>query len=219
MSKKGKGNETILIVFVGLLIYAFAMYYLVFVYIGEEMAVLNEEIKERQTRLDQLEYYLDNIEDFRKEKEVKTVVDERSNQFLMNEANVIHGIEYLHNLAEIMGESVDEINVVSTRPSSTENGNTYYEFKISFNVRMSYEEIEEIINYIESSALKMKITEFSIRPESQSSSQQSSDSSEANVQIRGAKVYSCTLGITYCSNDVDLVDKLDRLNEHSFIDT
>lgn len=218
-----KGSDKLLIIIVALVVYIIAMVVIINDVNGK-MTGLNKQIKEKQEILDQLNYDLAHIKDLEMERDRLEVFNNRSDEFLMSKANVLNGIVYVDKLASVMGKSIDSIVIGSTKSSQAGKNNEFYQFNVKFGVDMTYEEIEEIIQYIEGGALKLKITDFKISPASVSKATRETQTGEEEAtenepELENVKMFRCDLGVSYFSINEHVFDKLERINENPLIES
>ena len=184
----------LLILFVG--IYAFI--FVKFIWGGaipkiETVKASIENVKSEKAKLDEDKK---NIEKLKNSLSIKTVQNDRIDEYLMSDASSADSIDYIDKLTKLFEKSLksirfenpvkkevvkeddkksktastsegsDDINNESVSVSTTQKkaANTYYEFRFSFTADMTYDEVMDLVGFIEGGSRKVKISKFNILP-------------------------------------------------------
>jgi ABC-type transporter MlaC component len=242
----------LIILFVG--IYAFI--FVKFIWGGaipriETVKASIENVKSEKAKLDEDK---ENIEKFKNSLSIKTVQNDRIDEYLMSDASSADSIDYLDKLTKLFektlrsirfenpvkkevlieegqkpkavstsGDNDDNTNISVSNSTSQKNAsNTYYEFRFSFTADMTYDEVMDLVSFIEGGSRKVKISKFNIVPSAEktaiiSASQNNSSSnnaggqgndnnSEGNESIAG--VFTVEMEINLYSKDMGSINSI-----------
>jgi hypothetical protein len=210
-----------------------------------------ENVKSEKAKLDEDK---ENIEKFKNSLSIKTVQNDRIDEYLMSDASSADSIDYLDKLTKLFektlrsirfenpvkkevlieegqkpkavstsGDNDDNTNISVSNSTSQKNAsNTYYEFRFSFTADMTYDEVMDLVSFIEGGSRKVKISKFNIVPSAEktaiiSPSQNNSSSnnaggqgndnnSEGNESIAG--VFTVEMEINLYSKDMGSINSI-----------
>ncbi|MCX7748976.1 MAG: hypothetical protein N2645_19125 [Clostridia bacterium] len=179
-------KEVRLIAVLGILLYAFAFYKLVWVDTWPTIKEKNEELKAAEEKRDKLDAELKNIESMKIAIKAKNVANERLNEYLADHENPITSMDYLDKLRALIGSDIKKVVVnkpgkrtivdplenattnnqsssgTGTNQSSSQSGKDFYEIKIDFDTVLTYDKVVELIRFVEGGARKVNITRLSL---------------------------------------------------------
>lgn len=175
--KFGK-REGFLLTILCIALYAFI--FVKFIYSGyiPQIEEIQEKIEQKTVEKETLDRDLKNIDTLKNNLNIKTVRNERLEEYLMNDANVSDSIDYIDKLTKFFQKNVSDVSIKapvektvsakeaqdSKNKDSKDNNNIFYEFQISFNTKMTYDEAMNLVDYVEGGTKKVKIAKFALLP-------------------------------------------------------
>jgi len=153
-------KEIILAAALGFLIYILVFVKFIWFPIMPQISEKSTKIADLKSQKEKLEKEAQNIAGKQAKLDMGKTNDERLDEYLLNNANIIDGIEYIEKLAAIMGNEITSVNIVSPVEAKTTGGGKYFELKMSFSVNLSYDEMDNFIKFIEGSSKKVCITSY-----------------------------------------------------------
>ena len=206
--KLSKKEKTLLIVF-AVLVYAFVFAKFVLMPSLPKIKDTQKRIEEAKSQLNALENDYKNIDKYKKRVEENKVVDERLGEYLMNSAGLSDSIEFIENLALLIGTSLKSVSLGN--PQQLMEGETaYYAFPISFNTVLSEDGINELIRFCEGGSRKVTVRQLTINP--------TNDKSAAEYGIVGLneQIFNINIGLTFYSMNKDAADSFLKYTRAAF---
>lgn len=225
----------LLILFIG--IYAFI--FVKFIWGGAipEIDMVKAEIEDVKREKVQLDEDKKNIEKLKSSLEIKTVQDQRIDEYLMSDASSADSIDYLDKLTKLFEQTVTSVSfdnpmkieiVSNSKGSSTSEDdestekkmttNTYYEFRFSFKADMTYEESMDLVNFIEGGSRKVKISRFKLAPSKSNSikNSQNGNNNEPDSDESSGGLFAVEMTVNMYSKDLGSINDIHR-NFNRFI--
>jgi len=213
-----KKREVLLIVFLGILLYAFFFYKFVYSAAIPEIERVEKEIDVAQAKLDALERDRINIENMKRSLEMKNDQNDRLEEYLMNAANIADSIIYIDKLAKIFDNKIEKSGL--TRPVqkvSDTTKTTYYEFSISMSAKMTYNEAKELVDYIEGGTRKVSIASFGLAPSKEKASGQNNTNQQNQQQVDANNImHDLTMTVNIYSLSLGSIDRLHEYSSKKF---
>jgi Tfp pilus assembly protein PilO len=206
--KLSKKEKTLLIVF-AVLVYAFVFAKFVLMPSLPKIKDTQKRIEEAKSQLNALENDYKNIDKYKKRVEENKVVDERLGEYLMNSAGLSDSIEFIENLALLIGTSLKSVSLGN--PQQLMEGETaYYAFPISFNTVLSEDGLNELIRFCEGGSRKVTVRQLTINP--------TNDKSAAEYGIVGLneQIFNINIGLTFYSMNKDAADSFLKYTRAAF---
>ncbi|NMB34443.1 MAG: hypothetical protein GX992_09520, partial [Clostridium sp.] len=138
---------------------------------------IKESISVAQQEKAKLDEDLTNIDKLKNSLGIKNIQNERIGEYLMDDASSADSIDYLDKLGKTFEKSIQNVSfsvpvkkeavVEGKKDDEAGKGNTdniYYEFRFSFKATMAYDDIMDIVDFIEGGSRKVKISKFNITP-------------------------------------------------------
>ena len=138
---------------------------------------VKESISVAQQEKAKLDEDLTNIDKLKNSLGIKNIQNERISEYLMDDASSADSIDYLDKLGKTFEKSIQNVSfsvpvkkeavVEGAKDGEAEKGdidNIYYEFRFSFKAAMAYDDIMDIVDFIEGGSRKVKISKFNITP-------------------------------------------------------
>jgi hypothetical protein len=144
--KLSKKEKSLLIVF-AVLVYAFVFTKFVLMSSIPRIKEAQNRIEAAKEQLSALEKDYNNIDEYKKMIEENRVIDERLGEYLMNSAGISDSIEFIENLALLIGTSLKSVSL-GTPQQLIEGETAYYAFPISFNTVNYYLFIVHFFRYL-----------------------------------------------------------------------
>ncbi len=206
--KLSKKEKTLLIVF-AVLVYAFVFAKFVLMPSLPKIKDTQKRIEEAKSQLNALENDYKNIDKYKKRIEENKVVDERLGEYLMNSAGLSDSIEFIENLALLIGTSLKSVSLGN--PQQLMEGETaYYAFPISFKTVLSEDGLNEFIRFCEGGSRKVTVRQLTINP--------ANDKSAAEYGIVGLneQIFNINIGLTFYSMNKDAADSFLKYTRAAF---
>ena len=206
--KLSKKEKTLLIVF-AVLVYAFVFAKFVLMPSLPKIKDTQKRIEEAKSQLNALENDYKDIDKYKKRIEENKVVDERLGEYLMNSAGLSDSIEFIENLALLIGTNLKSVSLGS--PQQLMKGETaYYAFPISFKTVLSEDGLNEFIRFCEGGSRKVTVRQLTINP--------ANDKSAAEYGIVGLneQIFNINIGLTFYSMNKDAADSFLKYTRAAF---
>jgi Tfp pilus assembly protein PilO len=206
--KLSKKEKTLLIVF-AVLVYAFVFAKFVLMPSLPKIKDTQKRIEEAKSQLNALENDYKNIDKYKKRIEENKVVDERLGEYLMNSAGLSDSIEFIENLALLIGTNLKSVSLGN--PQQLMKGETaYYAFPISFKTVLSEDGLNEFIRFCEGGSRKVTVRQLTINP--------ANDKSAAEYGIVGLneQIFNINIGLTFYSMNKDAADSFLKYTRAAF---
>ncbi len=216
--KSNRGKVLILIFVFGIL---YAIVYYRFLWVNKfspEFERLSLEINSKKAIKNELDQDLANIETLKREVQIKTVRDERLNEFLMAEANISDSIEYVDKLDKMFGNSLKDVNInPPVKRESSESKTAFYEFKIDFSADLTFGEILNLIDFLEGGSRKIRVPSFDIKPMREILTVAAEDD-EDDVEKKNplAEMYTITLSVNLHALDEGNINTIYEFSKKRF---
>jgi hypothetical protein len=162
----GKREKILASVF-GLILYVFILYKFVVIPFQSDVSDKNDVIHNSKIERDNLDRDLQNINLKTSDLNAKKANDDRLQNYLMENANILDGIDYINKLSMYLDKNIS-VNITAPEKKTSKGGKNYYELKMSFNMKMKYEEALKLVQYIEGGSLKAAISSFTMTPATES---------------------------------------------------
>ena len=206
--KLSKKEKTLLIVF-AVLVYAFVFAKFVLMPSLPKIKDTQKRIEEAKSQLNALENDYKDIDKYKKRIEENKVVDERLGEYLMNSAGLSDSIEFIENLALLIGTNLKSVSLGN--PQQLMKGETaYYAFPISFKTVLSEDGLNEFIRFCEGGSRKVTVRQLTINP--------ANDKSAAEYGIVGLneQIFNINIGLTFYSMNKDAADSFLKYTRAAF---
>jgi len=169
----------------------------------KEAKIRLEEIKAQKAALEE-DYR--NLNNFYTALDARNTVNERLGEYLMNNADITDSIEFIEELALMMGTSIERISLGRPSEISEASGIKYYGFPISFNAIMPYGKFKELLRYCEGGSKKIRVDSFSISPEENTDMESSTED----------QVFNSSISLVFYSVDKNVASNLFQLSRTRF---
>lgn len=161
---KGK-RDALILSLIGIILYSLAYYNFVLVDALSEFDDINSKIESAEMRKAALDEDLKNLATLQRNLEIKTVQNERLEEYLMSVSNISDNIDYIDKLAKLFTNSFTTIKVGVPKENTSKSTSTkYYEFAIDVTGKMTYSNAMNLVDYIEGGTRKVKIVLFHLTP-------------------------------------------------------
>jgi Tfp pilus assembly protein PilO len=187
--KLSKKEKSLLIVF-AVLVYAFVFTKFVLMSSIPRIKEAQNRIEAAKEQLSALEKDYNNIDEYKKMIEENRVIDERLGEYLMNSAGISDSIEFIENLALLIGTSLKSVSL-GTPQQLIEGETAYYAFPISFNTVLSEEGLNELIRFCEGGSKKVTVRQLTINPTD------AGNAAEYGIVALNKQVFNINIGLVY----------------------
>lgn len=198
--KLTKKEKTLIVIF-AVLVYAFVSVKFVLMPSLPKIKEAKNRIETAQIQLDALEKDYSNINQYKNQIKENKVIDERLGSYLTNSASISDSVEFVENLAVLMGTSLKGISLGSPQ-ENIEGGTTYYAFPINFTTILSEDGLSELIKFCEGGSKKVTIRQLNINPTSEGITGEFG-SARSNKQH-----FNLNVGLIFYSMDKDAANSL-----------
>lgn len=199
------GNrEKILLAMLGVILYGFIFYKVILVNVLPEVRDRKQEISSALDQKALLDKQLKALPNTKAELKTKTVSNEHMLEYLGDGENLIDGIDYIEKLAVLIGKQLSGITVNSPLSVETTGKDKYYELNISFNTILTYEEIRNLIDYIEGGTNKARVVSFKMSPTAK------------QVKAEASGKFDAAISLSLYSLSNENADKLYEYSRHKF---
>lgn len=202
-------KEKTLIAVCAVLLYAFVFAKFVLMPSIPKIKDAQARIEDAKSRLAALESDYSNINEYKKMIEENKVIDERLGEYLMNSAGLSDSIEFVEDLALLIGTSLKSVSLGN--PQQLLEGETvYYAFPVSFNTVLSEEGLDELVKFCEGGSRKVTVRQFVIDP--------ADAKKAAEYGIVGTKeqLLNINIGLVFYSMDKDAADSFIKYTRAAF---
>ena len=196
--KLSKKEKTLLIV-LGVIVYIFVFAKFVLMPSLPKIKDTQKRMAEAKAQLSALEKDYNNIDEYKKMVEENKVVDERLGEYLMNSAGLSDSIEFIEDLALLIGTSLKSVSLGS--PQQLMEGETaYYAFPVSFKTVLSEDALNELIKFCEGGSRKVTIRQLTINPADEK------NAAEYGIAGLNKQLFDINIGLTFYSMNKDAAD-------------
>jgi hypothetical protein len=252
-------KEVKLLIVLGLVVYAFLFYMIFVNNYIPEINEVNAKLSEAQAKEKALKDDLANIEQKKSDLNSKDIIGERMGNYLLEKGDVTDCIEYMEKLDRLIGKKLKDASISApkeiTLTGTTSNNNSssnssdenlmansdtnqtssgsvnskYYEMSIDFKADLAYNEIWELLNYIEGASRKVHVTRFSLRPNKEAAGSGGVQNSAAkptpvptpvpgqqNGTVPIGPKYQVDMTINIYAQDLSEADKVYNFNRNKF---
>jgi len=206
--KLSKKEKSLLIV-LAVLVYAFVFAKFVLMPSIPRIKDAQNRIQTAKDQLSALEKDYNNIGDYKKMIEEKKVIDERLGEYLMNSAGLSDSIEFIENLALLIGTSLKSVSL-GTPQQLIEGETDYYAFPISFNTVLSEDGLNELIRFCEGGSRKVTVKQLNINPADENSA------AEYGIVALNKQVFNINIGLVFYSMNKDAADSFLKYTRAAF---
>lgn len=154
-------REIVLLIIVGLILYVLGVYKLVYEPTSSDADTKNAEIAVVEDQKAKLDADITNKQIKLSEIKTKTSNNEKLDNYLLNNANVLDGYNLIGRISKLLGHEVD-MKIEAPVTKNSVGGKPYFEMKLSFAEVMTYQQLVELVNYLEGGSQKIKVTELNI---------------------------------------------------------
>jgi Tfp pilus assembly protein PilO len=159
-----KRKEIVLVSVLALLVYILVFYKFIWVAMVPEITAQKDKIVSLQNEKEQLDTDLKDLEASKEKILSIKSGSERLDGYINNEANIMDCIEYMDNLAKIVGSDITDISIAAPEKKEV-NNSQYYELKIDFTTKQNIQNIKNMVDFIENSSKLINISRFNITTE------------------------------------------------------
>jgi Tfp pilus assembly protein PilO len=206
--KLSKKEKSLLIVF-AVLVYAFVFTKFVLMSSIPRIKEAQNRIEAAKEQLSALEKDYNNIDEYKKMIEESRVIDERLGEYLMNSAGISDSIEFIENLALLIGTSLKSVSL-GTPQQLIEGETAYYAFPISFNTVLSEEGLNELIRFCEGGSKKVTVRQLTINPTD------AGNAAEYGIVALNKQVFNINIGLVFYSMNKDAADNFLKYTRAAF---
>ena len=206
--KLSKKEKSLLIVF-AVLVYAFVFTKFVLMSSIPRIKEAQNRIEAAKEQLSALEKDYNNIDEYKKMIEENRVIDERLGEYLMNSAGISDSIEFIENLALLIGTSLKSVSL-GTPQQLIEGETAYYAFPISFNTVLSEEGLNELIRFCEGGSKKVTVRQLTINPTD------AGNAAEYGIVALNKQVFNINIGLVFYSMNKDAADNFLKYTRAAF---
>jgi len=196
--KLSKKEKTLLIV-LGVILYIFVFAKFVLMPSLPKIKDTQKRMGEAKAQLKALENDYKNIDEYKKRVEETKVIDERLGEYLMNSAGLSDSIEFIEDLALLIGASLKSISLGS--PQQLMVGETaYYAFPVSFKTVLSEDALNELIKFCEGGSRKVTVRQLAINPADEK------NAAEYGITGLNKQLFNTNIGLVFYSLNKDAAD-------------
>lgn len=213
-------REKMLLIILGVVIYAYLFYTFVWVPVIPQISKKNSEITTALQQKAAMDKAVSNMDAKRLELDTGKASNERLDQYLLSNANIADSMDYLEKLTKLLGKEITDVNISKPEEKSTTvglegtaadknknngTGRKFYELAIDFKTRLTYAEAASLVKYIEGGSLKIRISKFIVQPPKSVQQGQAADS-----------VFEVGMTIDLYSLNSDNIDKIYEYSRDKF---
>lgn len=158
------GREKRLIMLAGILVLIFLFSKNIWIPSALEIREKHEEFNSVRVTIERMNEQIDNIEGVIARENAITLNNKRLDKYLLSSGTLIDVLTYIETIIETFEKNLQGVRVFEPEERVDSNSNKYYEYGISFRAEMTYPEIIELSNFIESGTKLAKVTQFRIEP-------------------------------------------------------
>lgn len=204
-----KTRDTLILIFLFVVLYGLIYYNFVLVDAMDEIKAVQDKIEAAEKKKKALEDDLKNIEVLKRNLEMKNTQNERLEEYLMSAANITDNIEYVDKLARLFENGFHKVKIGKPKELKSQSTNTkYYEFGIDLTTNMTYNQILNLIDYVEGGSRKVKVAVFNMKPKS--------GKNDGTTQNAVEQIYDVNLTINMYSLNLSDIDKVYEYSRKRF---
>lgn len=204
-----KKEKTLLIILV-LLVYLFVFVKFVLLSSIPKISEAQNRIRTAQVQLDALERDYQNIDEYRKQIKENEVIDDRLGEYLMNSAGLPDSVEFVENLALLIGTKLTGISLGNPK-QLVEGSTTYYAFPVNFRTALTENGLNELLEFIEGGSRKVSVNLLNISPTDAKSA------SEYGIKnLNDQLLFDVSINLSFYSMDKDAAESLVKFTRAAF---
>jgi len=202
-------KEKTLLVVLAVVVYAFIFVKFVLLSSLPKIKAAQNRINEAKSQLNALEADYKNIDQYKNMIEEKKVTDERLGEYLMDSAGFSDSVEFIENLALLLGTSLKSVSLGNPQ-QLMEGETTYYAFPVNFNTVLSKDGLDELIRFCEGGSRKVTVRQLSISPANADSA------AEYGIVVLNKQLFNINIGLVFYSLNRDAADSFLKYTRAAF---